>query len=291
MSMNSKPDFPIVDTHVHLWDPQHFRMPWLDNNPILHKPFGLSDYRTHTAGIDIGAFVYVEVAVAPAYGLLEARWVVDRANEDPRLKGIVAWAPIEFGERARSYLDALVAIDPRIKGVRRFPEGEGSEAYGLSDAFIRGVQLFGEYGLSFDLAAGHDKLPLAIELARRCPNTPIMLNHIAGPDIKSNMRESWWSNIRELAQLPHVMCKVSGVVTAADREHWTLSDIAPYVERVLEVFGEDRVAYGSDWPVMLLGAPYPRWVEALTEITAALSPLAKRKLWAENATRFYRLSL
>jgi len=283
------PDFPIVDTHVHLWDPQRFRMPWLDDNAMLRKPFGVSDYQAHTAGVEIGAFVYVEVAVAPAYGLLEARWVVDRAKEDPRLQGMVANAPLEDGDWARVYLDALVALDSKlIKGIRRFfPEGNSAA---LSDDFVRGVQLLGEYGLSFDMNVGHEDLPLAIWLAERCPNTQIMLNHIGGPDIQGQLREDWWSNIAAIAQLPHVACKVSGAVTFADREHWVVSDLAPYIERVLEVFGEDRVVYASDWPVMLLGSPYVRWVQALGEITAGLSAAAQRKLWADNARRLYRLA-
>lgn len=287
----SIPNFPIVDTHVHLWDPQQFRMPWLDENPTLRKPFGLADYKAHTndVGVNIGAFVYVEVAVAPAYGLLEARWVADRAKEDPRLQGIVAGAPLEDGDWARGYLEALIAIDPqRIKGIRRFALDESTAQ--LADNFVRGVQLLGEYDLSFDLNVGHEDLPLAIQLAERCPNTQIMLNHIGGPDIQGKLRESWWSDIATLAQLPHVACKVSGAVTFADREHWVVADLAPYIERVIEVFGEDRIAYASDWPVMLLGSPYLRWVQALSEITAGLSSAAQRKLWAENARRLYRLA-
>jgi len=284
-------DHPIVDTHVHLWDPNHFRMPWLDGNDAIAKPFGLSDYREHTAGLNIGAFVYIEVAVAPHYGLLEARWVVDRANEDPRLQAIVAAAPVEFGERARAYLDALVAIDPRIKGVRRSPSGDPSDpGYGLNPDFVRGVQLLGEYGLTFDLVLSADRLPMAAELVSRCPGTQFILDHIGGPDIVGKQREPWFGGITQLATLPNIICKVSGVATAADREHWTVADIAPYVEHVLDAFGEDRVAYGSDWPVALLGTPYTRWVEALDEITKSFSPEAKRKLWAGNAKRFYGLA-
>ena len=283
-------DHPIVDTHVHLWDPNHFRMPWLDGIDPIDKPFGLSDYRRHTVGLNVEAFVYVEVAVAPHYGLLEAQWVAERAKEDARLKAIVAAAPVEFGERSRAYLDALVAIDPRIKGVRRGPSGDKADpAYGLSADFIRGVQLLGEYGLTFDLVLGADRLPMAAELVSQCPGTQFILDHIGGPDIKGKQREPWWQGITDLATLPNIICKVSGVATAADRETWTVADIAPYVEHVLASFGEDRVAYGSDWPVALLGTPYPRWVEALDEITKAFSPEAKRKLWAGNAQRFYRI--
>jgi L-fuconolactonase len=95
--------------------------------------------------------------------------------------------------------------------------------------------------------------------------------------------------MRQLAAFPNVTCKISGVITEADPERWTVDDVRPYVEHALEVFGEDRVAFGGDWPVVLNAAPYRKWVETLETITAGSSPVAKRKLWADNARRFYRL--
>src|SRR6516162_1164345 len=108
----------IVDAHVHLWNPQQFPMPWLDHTPALNKSFGLSNYPRQSRDHSIDMLVYVEVDVVPNYALLEARWVADQAASDARLKGIVAAAPIEYGERARAYLAALQAISPLIKGVR-----------------------------------------------------------------------------------------------------------------------------------------------------------------------------
>src|SRR5512141_1767767 len=105
---NSMPNVPIVDAHLHLWDPNHFRMTWLDPKPLLNKPYGLADYRAHTAGANIAAMVYLQVEVETPYALLEAAWAGQRAAEDTRLKGIVPWAPLEYGERARAFLDALV---------------------------------------------------------------------------------------------------------------------------------------------------------------------------------------
>src|SRR5438046_2001496 len=113
------PDFPIIDAHVHLWNPGRFRIPWLDDNTLLKKPHMLTEHREHTKGIDIEAIVYLEVDVAPAYGLLEAQWIASLAKEDPLLRGIVAWAPVEDGECVRTYLDTLITAGPLIKGVRR----------------------------------------------------------------------------------------------------------------------------------------------------------------------------
>src|SRR3712207_2865703 len=106
------PPVPIVDSHVHLWDPTRFRMPWLDGNPILEKPYGLADFRAHSDGIAVDAIVYLQVDVATPYALLEAQCVAGLPQEDPPIQGIVPWAPLEYGERARAFLDALVSVDP-----------------------------------------------------------------------------------------------------------------------------------------------------------------------------------
>jgi L-fuconolactonase len=284
------PDVPIIDAHLHLWDPQRFRMPWLDSIPLLNKPYGLAEYREQTQGIAIEAMVYLEVDVAPPYALLEAQWAADRAQEDPRLQGIVAHAPLEYGEQVRAYLDALVAISPLIKGVRRLLQDEPDPQFCLRPPFVRGVQLLPEYGLSFDLCIRHYQLPAVIELVRRCPDTSFILDHIGKPHIKDRLLDPWREQIAELAALPNVSCKISGLVTEADPERWTTDDLAPYVAHVLEVFGEDRVVFGGDWPVALLASSYRRWVEALDALTTHLAPQAERKLWAENARRFYRLA-
>jgi L-fuconolactonase len=284
------PEVPIVDTHVHLWDPSHFRMSWLDHNPLLNKRYDLAEYREHTAGLDIAAMVYLQVEVEPPYALLEARWVAERAAVEPRLQGIVPWAPLEYGDQVRAFLDELVAISPLVKGIRRIIQFEPDLEFCLQPRFVRGVQLLAEYGLSFDICIDHRHLANTIKLIRQCPGVPCILDHIGKPNIKDQVMEPWRTQLRELAALPNVICKVSGMVTEADHRRWTPADLAPYLEHVLECFGEDRVAFGGDWPVAYQAAPYPRWVETLDALTASLSAAAKRKLWAENGRRFYRLA-
>lgn len=282
------PDFPIVDAHLHLWDPTRFRMPWLDGNELLDRPYDLTAYREQTAGLEIEAMVYLQVEVAPSYALLEARWAAERAKEDPRIKAIVAWAPLEYGERIRAFLEALLAIDPKIKGIRRVTQSEPDLWFAAQPDFVRGVQLLPEYGLSCDLCLYHPQLPAILELVRQCPNTHFILDHLGKPGIKDGLREPWRGQIRELARFANVSCKISGVVTEANPVSWTRADIAPYVEHVLEVFGEDRVVFGGDWPVVLSAASYRRWVETLDDLTSGLSLTARRKLWSDNARAFYR---
>jgi L-fuconolactonase len=283
------PDFPIVDAHLHLWDPTHFRMTWLDDLPLLNKPYGLDEFREHSRGVEVGAMVYLEVAVEPIYALLEAQWVIERARHDPRLRGIIPHAPVEYGERCRAYLDALIPLGPLIKGVRRLTQSEPDDAFSSRPDFVRGVQILPEYGLSFDVCIYHRQLPSVIDLVRRCPDTAFMLDHIGKPNIKGRVLDPWRDHLRDLASFPNVCCKISGLVTEADPQKWTPADLEPYVAHVLEVFGEDRVVFAGDWPVATQAAPYVLWVETLDALTAHLSGEARRKLWADNARRFYRL--
>ena len=116
-----------------------------------------------------------------------------------------------------------------------------------------------------------------------------MLNHIGKPGIRNQEREPWWSEIAAFAALQNVYCKVSGAITETDFKCWTLDKIRPYVERVLEVFGEDRVMFAGDWPVVLLASTYRGWVQTAETLVEGLSAEARRKFWADNARRFYRL--
>jgi L-fuconolactonase len=283
------PDFPIVDSHVHLWDPEHLRVEWLDNVPKLNKRFGLEEYREHTAGIQVEAMVYLEVDLARDYRLLEAQWVADRAKEDDRIKGIVASAPVEFGKQLRAFLAALVAVSPRVKGVRRLIQAEPDPEFCLQPRFLDGLRLLPEFGLSFDIGCNFRQMASVVKMVRACPEVSFILDHLGKPDIKGNNPDPWRAQIEELAGMPNVVCKVSGVATEANWETWTSDDVAPFIEHVIRSFGEDRIVYGGDWPVVLNASAYRRWYETLDTVTASMSPEAKRKLWNTNAKRFYRL--
>ncbi|MBV9712535.1 MAG: amidohydrolase family protein [Ktedonobacteraceae bacterium] len=281
--------YSIVDTHVHLWNPEHFRMSWVDGDALLNRRYTVDVYSEHTAGIPVEAMVFVECGVEPQYAYLEAQWAVACARADARIQGIVAACPVEFGSRARSYVEALVALDPRIKGVRRNIQDEQDADFCLQPDFVHGVQLLATYSLSFDLCIRHWQLPAAIALVRRCPDTQFILDHMGKPDVKGHQLDPWRNQLHELAALPNVACKISGLVTEADLSAWTGDELAPYVAHVLEVFGEDRVTFGGDWPVALLASPYIRWFETAQVLTASLPETAQRKLWNENARRLYRL--
>jgi L-fuconolactonase len=283
------PETPIIDSHVHLWDPRRFRMSWLDGDDLLDRPYGLDEYRQHTAGLDIAGMIYVQVEVEPAYALLEAEWVVARSGEEPRLRGIVPWAPLEYGERARAFVEALVAIDHRIKGVRRLLQSEPDPAFCTRPDFVRGVQILAEYGLSFDICIRQHQLPSVVAMVGQCPQTNFVLDHIGKANIKDRELDPWREGIRQLAGFPNVLCKISGMATEADWSTWTPEDLRPYFAHVVEQFGEDRVMFGGDWPVALHATSYRRWVDTVDALAAGLSADTRRKLWSDNARRFYRL--
>ncbi len=283
------PSRAIVDSHVHIWDTDRFPIPWLEAIPALNKRLWIDDYFAATGDLNVEGFVYMQVEVAPPYALIEAQTIASLAEVDRRVLAIVPWAPLEEGEKARIFLDQLVSISPKITSIRRIVQGESDPEFCLQPGFIRGNQILPEYGLTSEICCYSNQLAANVELVRQCPGTEFILNHIAKPNIRGNEFEPWATQMNELANLGNVVCKISGATTEADVQNWTLEDIRPYVEHALAAFGEDKVLFGSDWPVVTQAASYTRWVETVDEITRNFSEEQKNKLWKQNAVRFYRL--
>jgi L-fuconolactonase len=282
-------EVPIVDAHVHLWELPQFPRPWLDALPTLNRPFGLADYQDQTIGLPVTEMVYVETGVGAPYALLEAQWAVSLAQSDPRLHGVVAAAPLDDGLQVRPYLEALSALGPLVKGVRRNLQDERDPDVCLRRDFVEGVRLLEVYGFSCDICIRHDQLLAVTSLVRQCPAVVFVLDHLGKPPIRAGQIDSWRDQLAALAALPNVACKMSGLVTEADWHQWQPEDLAPYVAHALAVFGPSRVLFGGDWPVVTLASSYRRWVETLDTLTMQLSTDHRRQLWGENARRWYRL--
>ncbi len=282
-------DFPIIDAHVHLWNPHQLPIPWLGAVPALNQPFGLAEYAQQTADLPIAGMVSIEVDVAPQFALLEAQQAVALAQHEPRLRGIIPSAPVEYGTLVRPYLAALQALGPLIKGVRRNIQGEAAD-FCVRPDFIAGVQLLAEFGFSFDICIRHHQMRSATELVRQCPSVTFILDHLGKPDIHHHAFAPWQTDLAQLAALPNVACKVSGLLTEADPDHWQTTDLAPYVAHALATFGGERILFGSDWPVLTQVAAYPRWVAAVHSLLAELPEATQRAIWHDNAQRWYRLA-
>jgi predicted TIM-barrel fold metal-dependent hydrolase len=280
---------PIVDSHVHIWDPNRFPIPWLENIPALNERIWIDDYFAATGDLNVEGFVYMQVEVAPPYALLEAQAIASLAEVDRRVLAIVPWAPLEEGEKVRVFLEQMVKISPKIKSIRRIVQDIPDPEFSLQPGFVKGNQLLAEYGLTSEICCKHFQLGANIELVRRCPGTEFILNHIGNPNILGGEIDTWAAQMTELASLGNVVCKISGATTVADLENWVIDDVRPYLEHTLTAFGEDRVLFGSDWPVVTQGASYPRWVETVEEITKDFTDAQKNKLWKDNAVRFYRI--
>jgi len=221
----------------------------------------------------------------------QADYIADLAANDPLILGMVAYAPLEYGDQVRVYLDSLMTRGPLIKGIRRGLPDPADATFDMN-RFIQGIQILPEYGLSFDiLGKGAPHLAMAVNIAQRAPDTSLILDHLLKPYIKEHQLEPWRAQMTQLASLPNVSTKISGMATEADLNNWTAEDLKPYVDHALSVFGEDRVVFGGDWPpILTANSTYARWVHTLDDLTSGMGAVAQRKLFGDNARSFYRLS-
>ena len=284
------PSFPIIDTHVHLWDPKNLRYPWLDSEPLLNRRYLVGQYDQTRGDTKLEAMVFVECAEGSGEGIAEAQWVAEIAESEPRIQGIVAHAPLERGDAVLPALEKLAEI-PLVRGVRRIIQYEDDIGFCLREKFIDGVNLLPRFGFSFDICVAHHQIPNVVKMVDHCPEVSFMLDHIGKPDIKNGVMDPWKKNIATLSEFPNTWCKISGLVVEADHQKWTASDLAPYIEHVIKCFGYDRVVFGGDWPVILRAAEVSQWIEALDVVLteAKASPEKLSKLYRDNAAAFYRL--
>ena len=280
--------FPLVDTHVHLWDVQRLRYEWLDGEPKLNRAFLPEDFRRASAGVEVAKIVFVQCDCIASQAFAETQWVSELAREEPRIRGIVARASLEKGSAVEPDVEKLAAL-PLVRGIRRLIQGESDPEFATRADFIRGVQLLHRYAFSFDLCLKHPQLANTIKLVRQCPDVRFVLDHIGKPDIKAGQLDPWRVELRELSRMENVWCKLSGMVTEADHAKWTPADLRPYIDHVMTCFGPRRVMFGSDWPVSTLATDYPRWVATLDEALRGYSADELRQIFVSNGEMFYRI--
>jgi L-fuconolactonase len=282
------PDFPIIDSHVHLLDPGRFGYGWTAGAPSLKRKALPADLDAAARPVKIEQIVFVEVDVDFPEHLDEAAWVAEVARADPRVRGMVAALPLERGRAIADELDRL-RQHKILRGVRRLIQNQKDPDFCVKPAFLDGLRLLAAHDLAFDICVFHHHLPNVIKMVRACPEVRFVLDHIGKPAIKDGLLDPWRQHMKELAALPNVHCKISGVANEADHKKWTREQLKPYIAHAIDSFGIDRVFYGGDWHVMELAIAYPEWVAIVDWVAAQATEAEKRKLFHDNAIRFYRL--
>jgi predicted TIM-barrel fold metal-dependent hydrolase len=279
----------IVDTHVHLWDLSRFSLPWLQKDSPLARSHVIKDYQTAIDGLNVVKGVYMEVDVDPKQLVQEAEYVLDicRQGNTPLVAAVIGGRPAQddFGK----YI-ARFRGNRFLKGVRQVLHAPSAKAgFCLTEAFVRGVRLLGENNLRFDLCMRSAEIGDAVKLVEACKGTQFILDHCGNGPVYAKDRTQWQRDMERLARLNNVVCKISGIVVQA-RERWTADDLAPVINHSLTTFGPDRVMFAGDWPVCTTRATMRQWVEALRTITRNRSAEDNRKLFHDNAVRFYGLT-
>lgn len=279
-------DFPVIDTHLHLWNVNHLNYPWLKDVPRINRSFSLADYNEACGSLEVEKMIFMQCECATSQYRQEVEWITELAGDEARLQGIISWAPLENGEDARGDLEELKS-NPLVKGIRRIIQFEPDLEFCLKPGFIRGVNMLMDYGFTFDICISHIHNQSVIRFLSECPKVPMILDHIGKPDIRNRALDPWREEIRAISEFPNVYCKLSSLATEADHEHWTLDDLKPYVNHIIECFGIDRLIYGSDWPVVTLAANMKTALSTMLELLKDLSGEELRKLFHDNAEDFY----
>jgi L-fuconolactonase len=282
------PDFPIIDAHVHLTDVKNLGYAWTKSAPVLNRSVLPADLFKAAAPVEIEKFVFVEVDVDMPQHVAEAEWIDGIAKSEPKLAGMVAALPLEQGNAVAGDLARIAGLKV-ARGIRRLIQNQPDPDFCIQPKFIEGLKLLAKYDLVFDICIFHHHLPNAIKMVRQCPEVRFVLDHIAKPAIKAGVSDPWRQHMKELAALPNVTCKISGVSTEADHQNWTREQLKPYIAHAIESFGFARCMYGGDWHVLELAGTYPQWVEVVDWVIEGASADEKRKLYRDTATRVYRL--
>lgn len=283
----SQPDLtpgPILDTHHHLWTisrgDYHWMSPDLD---VLYRDYVPDDLAPFLRQAGVTKTILVQAAATEA----ETEFMLGIAEECEWIVGVCGWLDMareDFPDRL-----ARMRQNPYFRSFRPMLQDLDAPDWILKPEVLQNMAHVAEAGVGFEILTRPPQLPHAVEAVKRTPGLRGVVNHISKPDIASGMWEPWASQIAELGAYPEIYCKLSGLVTEADAATWTPADLAPYVTHVLDVFGPDRVMFGSDWPAALLAASsYGEVINALrTVVGPHLSAEDHRKLFHDNGARFY----
>ena len=274
-----------IDSHQHFWLYNVEDYGWMDGDRSpLQVNYMPPDIQPLLAANGIDG----TVAVQARQVLGETAFLLKLAEEYDLIRGVVGWVDMRADD-VEAQLERF-APHPRLVGVRHIVHDEADDRFMLGGNFLRGLAALKAYNLRYDLLLYPKHIPIAIDVVKRFPEQPFVLDHIAKPLIKDGIIGAWEDDIRALASFDNVSCKVSGMVTEAAWGAWTRDDFEPYLDIVFDCFGVDRLMFGSDWPVCTLSGSYGEVVGIVESYIAALSADEQAAVMGGNAAAFYGLA-
>lgn len=277
-----------IDAHQHVWSLARGDYGWLtpEAGP-LWRDFGMADSAPLRAAAGIDGVVLVQAAPTVA----ETEFLLRVAESDPAVLAVVGW--VDFEDRQAPDTLARLAEHPRLRGVRPMIQDLEDDDWMLRADLGPAFDAVEELGLVFDALVLPRHLTRLDRLLERHPGLSVVVDHGAKPPLREFPRDGsrlacWREDLARIAARPTVSCKLSGLVTEAPRD-WTVADLRPASDALLELFGPSRLVWGSDWPVSLLARGYAAWWQATSELLAPLDPDGRRAVLGANAARVYSL--
>lgn len=280
---------PLLDTHQHLIYADALAYGWTSGiDALAGRSFTLEDYRALTDGLGVERTLFMEAAVDDARWRDEAPFIAGRARDPASaIVGLIAAIRPEGDEGFQAELERADRLG--IVGYRRVLHVV-DDGLSQTETFRANVRRIGEAGKVFDLCFLARQLPIARALALACENTILVLDHCGVPDIAGGGLDPWRADMAALAELPNMHCKLSGILAYCAPQNATLAAIRPYVDHVLDVFGPQRIVWGSDWPVVNMAADLPQWIGMTRTLLSPLSEDERTAIASRNAERLYGLA-
>lgn len=273
-----------IDSHQHFWKYHPIKDAWItDDMKVIQHDFLPSDLRPFLYSNHFDGTVVVQADQSET----ETNFLLALAAENDFIKGVVGWVDLcsnTVSEKLNHY-----SSFKKLKGFRHIVQAEPQDDFLLNSDFCRGISQLVNYQYTYDLLIYPRHLPFAIKLVEQFPLQPFVIDHLAKPDFKVADFKEWEEGIKAIAKHPNVYCKVSGLVTEADWKNWQVEDFTYCLDVVAESFGIDRLMYGSDWPVCLLGGSYDEVTSIIEQYFASYSLNEKAKIFGLNAMQFYKL--
>ncbi|WP_068471787.1 amidohydrolase family protein [Saccharicrinis aurantiacus] len=271
-----------LDAHQHFWKYNESDYAWIsDELSVLKRNFLPDDLaeELQKQGLD-GC-----IAVQARQSVEETKWLLSLANAHDIIKGVVGWVDL----RSATVLQDIkqLAQNPKLVGMRHVLQDEEDLSFILEPAFMNGIQALQDNGLTYDLLVFEHQLPMVSQLVKQFPDMKFVLDHIAKPKIKDKTLQPWKDHLLHLAQYKNVSCKLSGMLTEADWNNWTITDFEPYLQQVFACFGADRLMFGSDWPVCKLAGEYSDALNVVSQHLKKYSKTAQAKVMGINCEQFY----